>query len=192
MEKENSIIDDFSQGQETALASLFHQYSSPLLFFAKQYLKDESIAEEIVSDAFIKSWKHRTQFVSIDNLKSFLYVVTKNACLNQLRHLARMPKNCDIADLESELLADQDALSKIIRTELISQLYEQVELLPPLQREIFKLSFFEDLSTEEIATKLTILPSSVYMNKSRAINTLRKKLNVDDRIFALLLLLLAH
>ncbi|RKE55844.1 RNA polymerase sigma factor [Sphingobacterium detergens] len=192
MEKESNIIANFSLGKENALTSLFHQYSSPLFFFAMQYLKDEDIAKEIVSDTFVKSWSNRTQFTSMASLKSYLYVVTKNACLNQLRSISRLPKIYDVADVESELLGDQDALTKIIRTELISQLYEQIELLPPLQRQIFKMSFFEDLSTEEIAAKMTIATSSVYMNKSRAINTLRKKMNVDDRIFTLLLLLLVR
>lgn len=119
-----------------------------------------------------------------------MYVATKNACLNQIRKVVHERITDDFQEYESLILQDQDVLTKIIRTELIQQLYDEVENLPPLQREIFKLSFFDELDAQEISASLDIPVSSVYMNKSRAVKALKKKLNLDYATWSLLMLLI--
>jgi len=184
------LIEEFGRGNELALREVFYQFNASLIHFATKYLKDEESAEEIVADSFIKAWDIRTKFKALENLRAFLYVATKNACLNQMRKVVHERITDDYLEYESLILQDQDALTKIIRTELIQQLYDEVENLPPLQREIFKQSFFEELDANEIAVSLQIPVSSVYMNKSRAIKALKNKLRLDHHTWSLLILLL--
>ena len=42
-------------------------------------------AEEIVQDAFMKLWEVREKLKDDSNLKNYLYTITKNNCLSQLR-----------------------------------------------------------------------------------------------------------
>lgn len=184
------LIEEFGRGNEVALADVFYKYNPSLIHFAIKYTKDEDVAEEIVSDCFVKAWTNRAKFATLENLRAFLYVATKNACLNQIRKVVHERITDDFQEYESLILQDQDALTKIIRTELIQQLYDEVENLPSLQREIFKLSFFDELDAQEISASLDIPVSSVYMNKSRAVKALKKKLNLDYATWSLLMLLI--
>lgn len=185
-----NLIEEFGNGSEVALADIFYKLNPSLIHFAVKYLKDEDTAEEIVSDSFVKAWENRSKFMTFENLRAFLYVATKNACLNQMRKIVHERITDDCLEYESIILRDQDALSKIIRTELVQQLYNEVENLPPLQREVFQRSFFEELNATEISSMLQIPVSSVYMNKSRAIRALKDKLNLDSGTWSLLILLL--
>jgi RNA polymerase sigma-70 factor (ECF subfamily) len=66
----------------------------------------------------------------------------------------------------------------MIEGELLKKIYPLIETLPNKCRTIFKLIYFEDASTDEVAEKLKITPRNVLNQKSRAIQLLKKKLLV--------------
>jgi DNA-directed RNA polymerase specialized sigma subunit, sigma24 homolog len=53
--------------------------------FAKVITENEEVAEEIYSDAMMKIWFMGGKLAEIDNLKTFLFVMLKNASLNYLK-----------------------------------------------------------------------------------------------------------
>jgi len=91
---------------------------------------------------------------------------------------------------EAMLTADPEVYIKLIRTELMQDIDHALQQLPPKQQEVFKLSFLEGLSTEEICQTLGLSPNAVFANRSRALETLRKLLK--DHTFFLLFFLWHH
>ena len=167
------LLKKLQNGQEEALTHIFHLYNRSLLYFALQYVKTTEVAEEIVSDVFVKVWKLRADFHELEKLKAFLYISTKNACLNHLKTPYIQQKKINIDECEAFLSDDSDVYMKIIKAELIKNIFEEVSKLPLRQQDVFRLSYLDDLSTEEISEKLKISSTSVYTNRSRAIKSLR-------------------
>ena len=66
----------------------------------------------------------------------------------------------------------------MIEGELLRKIYPMIETLPNKCKIIFKLIYFEDHSTDEVAQKLHISPRNVLNQKARAIQLLKKKLLV--------------
>lgn len=183
------VFDEFRQGNEHGLTAVFKQYNRGLLFFAIQYVHTREAAEEIVSDMFIKAWELREQFESMDKLRAFLYVATKNSCLNYLRDNRARP-SCDCIDAFNErLCGDGDLLEHVVRTELIGEIFRELEKLPKKQRDVFRMTYMDDLSVEEISEKLKISASAVYTNRSRAAAALRSSLNIPDALLLVLFFL---
>ncbi|MFC3197137.1 RNA polymerase sigma factor [Parapedobacter deserti] len=184
----SDLIRDLQAGKEAGLTAVFRLYNRSLLYFSQQFVPQE-VGEEIVADTFLKVWELRDRFNTMDRLRAFLYIATKNACLNYLRspHAKRSVEN--ISEFEDSLTEDTDTLTKIVQTELIRQIYEEVAKLPHKQREVFSLTYLDDLSVEEISGKLKISPSAVYINRSRALNYLRSSLKLDDSLWIWALLL---
>jgi RNA polymerase sigma factor (sigma-70 family) len=85
----NDIIDTFKKGSPDALQSLLKQFYSPLCLFAERLLADRAAAEDIVGESFIKLWNKRTDFETMQNLKAFMYITVRNACLNHLKQAKR-------------------------------------------------------------------------------------------------------
>lgn len=171
------------------MKSVFELYNRRLLYFSMQFIHEQEAAEEIVSDVFVKVWEKRKSFESLEKLQAFMYISTKNASLNYLRtaHVQRSTQPIDtILDLQSE---DSDTLMKIIRTELINSIYNEMCKLPQKQREVFVLTFVEDLDAEEIGEKLGMSVSAVYANRSRAVTALRNILRVTDSVYLWLILM---
>src|SRR5690606_13042990 len=182
------LIHTLRSGKEEGLVGIYRLYNKPLLFFARKYVKDYQLAEEIVADVFVKVWERKANFNSLDSVRAFLYIATKNRCLNQLR-VKHVHENIeDITNYEDLLFEDADAFTKIVRTELIKTIFEEVERLPEKQRNIFNKLFLEDKTVEEIGEELNMAPQAVYTNKSRALATLRQSLRLKDSLYLLALI----
>ena len=185
--KQSSIIESLRQDNEDGLVAIYRLYNRSLLFFARRYCSSVQEAEEVVSEAFLKFWERRRQFEQVDKIRSFLYVVVKNLCLNRNRKSRFIVQIDDISDYEEVLVEDSDIFLQIVRTELLTQIFEEVNLLPEKQKMIFQMSFMEDLTIEQISAKLLMTPNAVYANKSRALTTLRQKLDLKNSCVFLLI-----
>src|SRR5690606_27892570 len=179
---QSSPINNLQQGKEEGLTAIYRQYKRPLLYFTLQFV-DRETAEETVSDTFVKVWKLRKHFHTMEKLKAFLYISTKNACLN---HLRRPQTKWNIEDIETwheELSEDPEVYSKIVQTELLKQIYEEVDKLPQNHRDVFNMTYLEDMTVEEISKKLKISPTAVYTYRSRAIALLRNSRKIKDSLY---------
>lgn len=169
MKREGAIRID----SEAILHDLFKQYNRRLLFFARAIIENQKVAEEIVSDSFVKLWENRGSFSSSDKIKAFLYIVTKNACINYLRSSHRQ-QVFDYEFDEQLISSDPDAYTKIVKAELMQQIHEEIMRLPDKQREVFLLTYIEGLSTDEIGQRLGMAASAIFANRSRATQALRQ------------------
>lgn len=166
-------VTNLQQGQESALCFFMDQYSHALHFHAYKFVKNKDVAREIVSDAFVKLWERRLNLDSGERIKSFLYLVTRNECLDYLKQSRNKYQHDEefLVDLESN---EENILTKIIYTELIELIVKEIEKLPKQQGQIFQLSVLEGKETEEICNELGTTANNVYFSRSKAISTLKK------------------
>jgi RNA polymerase sigma-70 factor (family 1) len=172
LDLETDIITRFRKGESRALTYVFKLHHNALCYFATQIIRDEQEARDIVADSFIKLWQRSKDFESLDKIRSFLYVATRNACFNFIKHIQR--KNAshqEISYLEQE--SEDYIQSRIIKAELLQKIMFEVEALPPIRRKIFKMIYLEDLSIFEIATRLNISVDTVRVQKARALHFIR-------------------
>ncbi|PRD45500.1 RNA polymerase sigma factor [Sphingobacterium haloxyli] len=182
------LVDSLHRGEEAGLVGIYRLYNKQILFFAQKYVKNYQIAEEIVADVFVKLWERRASFSSLYRIRAFLYIATKNKCLNQLRGTSLCESLDDVESYEELLSEDADAFTKIIRTELLKAIYDEVQKLPEKQREVFNKTFLEDKTAEDIAKEMNMAPHAVYANKSRALAALRHNLRLKDAFLLLAVL----
>lgn len=168
-------IADFRRGDSAAFMRIFDEYNRPLLYFAQKFIPYTGVAEECVSDCFIRLWQLRERFETMQNIKAFLYISVKNACLNYARSShARQRFQPEPAE---DLLSEQPVFfARMVQAELMDIIYREIENLPEKQRAVFRMSHLEGCSTEEICEALNMTASAVFANRSRATETLKKLL----------------
>jgi RNA polymerase sigma-70 factor (family 1) len=166
-------IAEFNKGNPEALNYVFSMHHRPLCYFAEQLTRHKHESEDIVAEAFMKIWTKRQDFETMQNIKAFLYIATRNACLDFLKHIQRRnASHKEIFYLEEDRDED-DVLHSMIESEVLQQVHAEIEKLPRKLRQIFKLAFFEGLDTWEIADKLNLSIKTVRNQKGRAIQQLR-------------------
>src|SRR6185503_6589148 len=85
-EKERDIITRLKDDDGKAMVFIFKLYHKSFYFLARQIVKNDEQAEDIVSDCFLKLWKKRHEFKSFDSIRAFMYVIIKNASIDYIRH----------------------------------------------------------------------------------------------------------
>jgi RNA polymerase sigma-70 factor (ECF subfamily) len=163
---------DLLQGKESGLDYFFNRYYSLLTCFAIRLIDNELVAEEIVSDSFIKLWKKRGSLNKQGSIKSYLYTTVKNSCIDYIRKKHR-DHSCFRNVIDLFPLSEEKILSSIIRSETLHQIYSGVEKLSPKSGLVFKM-FVDGSNDQEIADKLNISIHTVRNQKIRASKLLRK------------------
>lgn len=183
----DDTFDDFKKGDTRALKVIFKQFYPALCLFAERMLRDRPAAEDVAGESLVKLWHRHTDFENMQNVKAFLYITTRNACLNLLKQMQR--ESLSKKQL-AYLTGDKEGfiLNEIIRMEVLREINHEIDNLPAQCQRIFKMSYFDGKKNQEIADLLAISVHTVKNQKARAIQLLKVKL--PDRNLVTLLLIL--
>ena len=171
-DKERDIMTRLKDDDGRAMVTIFKLYHKSFYYLARQIVKNDEQAEDIVSDCFVKLWKKRAEFKSLDGIKAFMFVIIKNASIDHLRR--EQTRSISHQQILRQTEEDSNYIeSKMIKAELLQLILQEVETLPPMRRKIFKLIFLEDMTVFEIARVLNISVDTVRVQKAKALHGLR-------------------
>ena len=172
----DELVAEFNRGNPKSFTSIFNTYYSALCFFAERMILNKEDAEDIVGESFVKLWNLHENFETMQNIKAFLYITTKNACLNFIKQSERSARNH--SDLVYTLAKNEDhVLTEIVKVEVLREVHASIESLPPQCRKIVRMSFVQGMKNDEIAAKLSLSINTVKNQKSRALTLLKGKLS---------------
>lgn len=175
----HSIIERLIAGDETILRELFLKYEPRLKGFASMYIPDDPmVVADIVQDCFITLWERRTM-VSDKSLRSMLFKMVRNSCLNHIKHLiVEHHYTVNFKNRYKEQLYNLDFFSsadhQLLYEELQEEIKKVVDTLPDKQREIIKMSKYAGLSNKEIAKRMDLSVGTVEKHLAKIIQLLRK------------------
>ncbi len=154
---------------------LFREYFRPLTIFAKQYVKVQEVAEDIVQDLFLYLFD-KEDITEHDNSDGkYLFRLVRYRCLNHLEFQnIRNRKNPEMQP--SPASNPHDPLETVQRIELENKYLQSLEALSPKCRKVFEMSRIEGNKNQEIADKLKISKRTVETHISQALKILREKL----------------
>jgi len=145
---------------------LYQKYKSLMLHKAYGILRDYGLAEDAVSEAYIRIYKnlHKIDDPSSNSSIAFVVTIVKNVSLTMLSKEKRMPveeydeDRPDSFDLEESVLA---AVSS-------QQIYEIMDQLGEELRGVFMLRYAYDYSLKEVGTLLNISENNAAVRLHRA------------------------
>lgn len=131
--------------------------------------------EDITQESFIRLWQKHNAFSCENSIKAFLYIITRNACLNFIKHWQRRQKNM-LNWSRSRKEDEETVLVKLARMDVRMQVHAAVRGLPPECSRIIRLSYLDGLKNQEIAQLLQISVHTVKNQKTRGLHLLKKRL----------------
>ncbi len=157
------------EGDKKALEALLGLYGDSLVRFAYCYVKDSAMAEDIMEEAFATLLVKKKRFSGEENLRAYLYKITRNRCIDYLRwHKRRQP----LGDMEN-VLVGEDLEETVGRREQNRVLYRSMQTLPEQYADILYLVYFEGYKIEEAAAILKKSKKQVYNLLARAKSSLK-------------------
>ena len=172
---EETLIQRFINGDQTAYELLFRFYYPGLVTFVANIICDRDEAEEIVQDFFVNVWTARKNIQKSSSLKSYFFVSVKNRAFNYLKKEQIREKTLNQLKemVEKDMLFQPDLF---VESELQKEITKALEKLPSRTREVFIMSRFKGVSNDEIADQLDLSKRTVETQISNALKILREEL----------------
>jgi len=182
---ELKLVRAAKAGDIGAFEQLVHRYDRNVFRIAQHITQNREDAEDVVQDAFLKSYENLKNFQEQSKFYTWLVRIAVNEALMRLRR--RRPER--MVSLDEEVKTDEDSMPREVAdwSPNPEQLYTQSELrdiltktiqgLPSSFRTVFVLRDVEGLSTEETAEALDLSIPAVKSRLLRARLQLRERLN---------------
>ncbi len=168
---------------------VYVKYHSVLCFFAYKVTKSYSEAEDVVHSVFERLLEKGVNLENDQALRSYLFSAVHNASLNYIKRDGIKKKHTDYTITHESDRDDSSYLLERMEAEILFEVFSKIDELPTECSKVFKLSYIENLSNQEIADKLGISVNTVKSQKSRAKQLLRESLK---NLFLLALYLLKN
>jgi RNA polymerase sigma-70 factor, ECF subfamily len=154
------------------------EHIDALYGYAMTLTRNTSEAEDLVQETYLRAVGAPNRPDSDGNLKGWLFVIMRNAWLNQVRHKNSGPRFVDL-DTGEPPKAEVDETPHVVYLRKLEreQVREAIESLPHAYREIVILRDIEGFTYHEIATVLDCPAGTVMSRLGRARGKLRKQLS---------------
>jgi RNA polymerase sigma-70 factor (family 1) len=173
------------QQQIPEFEKVFHLFNPALCFFARRLVNDNAIAQDIVTDVFVKLWQRQADFKTVYSVKAFLYISTRNACLNhnqQAQYQARIRET--IRQQSNDI--ETNEMNEAIHSEVLRQVYAIVNDLPEKCKEVMLLSYSKGLDCHEIARMMRLSVHTVRNQKDRGVHLVKNRFRFREEMVPIL------
>lgn len=140
---------DYMNGNSEGLITIVRLYSDSLVNFIYRYVQDKQIAEDLMQDTFVDLISKKTKLRNESKFKTYLFRIARNKAIDYIRKASKTTYISDesaITDCDTFYVEDS-----ICNAETKEILHSAIQSLSPLYREVIYLSYFNNLSNEEIA-----------------------------------------
>jgi RNA polymerase sigma-70 factor (ECF subfamily) len=172
---ELQLIEACKRSDSFAQRLLYEQFAEKIFILCLRYVTNRHDAEELLSDCFVKAFKHVNQFqyVGDGSLAAWVRKIAVNECLMSLRKKKQLVISVDEHSGIQQLAQEDDVFQHLN----VAVILKNIQKLPAGYRTVFNLFVFEDNSHKEIAEMLGISENTSKSQLFKARNMLKEMLN---------------
>lgn len=155
------LIGRAATGDARALEVLYERYSGVVFSFALRLVADRQLAEEVLQEVFFRAWQQGGAYsAQRGTFVTWLLSITHNLAIDEIRKRKRRPQKADSEEPETILAAVADTSAgadvegEVWLGSLRTTVAEALKELPPAQRQVIELAYYQGLTQREIAETL--------------------------------------
>jgi RNA polymerase sigma-70 factor (ECF subfamily) len=178
-----ALLRHVADRQPEALEALYGRYASTLLALGKRILGSVSDAEETLQEVFLHVWNHATRYdAGRSSVSTWLILITRSRAIDRLRTRKVVERTHETAVQENPAEhASPEGAEAVFVHERRERVRSEMDKLPPEQRQVLELAFYEGLSQSEIAARADLPLGTVKTRTLLAMKKLRGALRDEIR-----------
>lgn len=152
----DALLNQIQENDDSALSSLYDQYSRLVYSVAYKVVGNQQDAEEVMQDVFLRLW-NKSELYDAEKGKfvSWLLTLTRRIAIDLIRHKQRVSRVQDPVSLdEKEYLWETTLVYDDTDSELKRNLADALHDLPSEYREAIQLAYFKGMTHSQIAEHL--------------------------------------
>ena len=171
-----ALVGAMADGDRAALGALYDRYAGVLMAVAQRMMRTRREAEDLVHDVFLEAYRHAADYDGQrGTVRAWLVLRVRSRALDRLKSSAYskvISLDAGPRGPDPESNDDPSAAPDCARVR------RALADLPPEQRVILELSYFDGRSHAEIAEELKIPIGTIKSRLARALTRLRDELDV--------------
>jgi RNA polymerase sigma-70 factor (ECF subfamily) len=156
---DESLIARIAQGDRLAMKVLYGRHHVRVYRFALRLTRDESVAEDLISEVFLDVWRQAGKFEGRSAVSTWLLAITRFKALSVLRRR----KDAELDDETAAAIEDtsDDPEAVLAKQDTVNALRQCIAALSPEHREVIDLVYYHEKSVEEAAAIMSIPENTV-------------------------------
>lgn len=154
---DRDLVDGLWAGDTDALATLYDRYSSMVYTLALKMLCNTAEAEDLTQEVFVNFWQRRQYDPDRGSMGSYLATYTRSRCLDRLRvssgRATILQRFQRISQASSR---SPNPFDHATQQEQQQHLRAALDQIPPAEREVLEIAYFQGFSQSEISAQLGI------------------------------------
>jgi RNA polymerase sigma factor (sigma-70 family) len=176
---DRELVRSYLSGNERAFEELLNRHKSKIYTSIYLFVKEKSLAEDIFQDTFIKiiDTLRKGKYNEEGKFVQWAMRIAYNMCVDHFRRNKRKPtvSPTDEFDIFSVIsITDENAETRIIRSQTHDKVRTLVDQLPPEQREVVILRHYAEMSFKEIASLTRVSINTALGRMRYALINIRK------------------
>jgi len=176
--EDHRLLEAFRRGEESAFPALVIKYREGVYRVARRMLESHEDAADVTQEVFIRVHRALARFDGRSQLYTWFYRITVNLCLDTRRRNSRLPMLHD-DEGPPERAAGQAIEDEAAGRETRRLVARSVAALPPRQRAMVALRFYQDLPYQEIARIMGCSEGTVKATMFAALRKVRHALEEE-------------
>ena len=175
----DQLIESCLQGDQRAWDSVVERYRRKVFNVAYKFVGRHDEAEDLTQDIFLKIFKALGTFDRRANFQTWLISISRNLCIDHYRSVRKERETVDRhvdASTLTPVAKGPDALKRLERGDRRALLQKAMLELPPALRTAVLLRDIQELSYQEIATRLKLPEGTVKSRINRGRHELARQI----------------
>ena len=171
------LVRRFKSGErDFAFDTLVRRYQERVYWTVRRILGNHEDADDVAQETFVTCWQKLDYFREDANFFTWLYRISVNAALGHLRR--QKVKQLVNIDSVNSPFEDEDMRSDgyLLDHERTTAIEAAIQALPPQQRVVFCMRYYDGLKYEEISAMLGKSTGTLKANYHHAIKKLEESL----------------
>jgi RNA polymerase sigma-70 factor (ECF subfamily) len=166
-----------------ALADLYDRHAPTLLALSRRILAGTSDAEEVLQEVFLHVWNNAARYdAGRSSVSTWLVLITRSRAIDRLRNRKVVERVHEAAHQEDPVRhASPEGVESVFFRERRQRVKSELGKLPPEQKQVLEMAFYEGLSQSEIADRAGLPLGTVKTRTLLAMKKLRGALRSDIR-----------
>ena len=174
---ENDAYRRYLNGDNSALMDIIREYKNGLTMYLYSYVHDWNLADELCCETFVRLADKKPKFQGNSSFKTFLYGIGRNVALVYIRRNRK--HTTEPLDDAVEIPDNTDIEKEFLIQERNRQLYAAISNLKSEYSQALWLTYFENLSNQEISAVMKKSLSAVKVLLHRARLALKAELEKE-------------
>lgn len=183
-DNDQQLWSNFKAGNHDAYTIIIQRYFKPMFIYAIRLSKDQDFVKDCIQDVFYNLWKRRENISHAESVKSYLFTAIRYRIYREQKKWNNFDELNDDYAFDAEISIEVKLIEDQNTVELKRKLETVLKNMPPRQKEILYLRFYENMDHGRIAEIMGLNQQVVYNLLHKSLLRLRKDWGVLLIVFS--------